>query len=74
MPCLMMAPIIEGVAEKHSEVGFYKINSDEAQDLSKEHKVSSIPCSIIFKDGKEIDRITGSVGEEVLEEKLSSVK
>ena len=70
MPCLMMAPVFESVADKNKDVRFGKINIEDAQDLAEKNNVSSIPCIIFFKDGKEVDRIVGSVGEEVLEEKI----
>jgi thioredoxin 1 len=70
-PCTMMAPIFERFAEKNSEVKFAKINVDDASDLSDQYEISSIPCIIFFKDGKEVDRIVGSVSEDILEEKIS---
>ncbi len=71
MPCLMMAPITEELAEKFKgKIKFMKVNVDENQKLSKKNKVMSIPTLIIFKDGKEIDRLTGNMPADVLEEKL----
>lgn len=74
MPCTMMAPIIESAAEKYSGRGikFAKINVEDAPQLSEKYEISSIPCIIFFKDGKEIDRIKGSINEDELEEKLKS--
>tara|TARA_Y100000034_G_scaffold66384_1_gene80159 strand:- start:38 stop:373 length:336 start_codon:yes stop_codon:yes gene_type:complete len=62
MPCVMIAPIIEELAEVDSmkEVKFTKINIDDNADLANKYKVSSIPCLIIFKKGKEVDRIIGN--------------
>lgn len=70
MPCVMMSPIIEDLAEKMPKVKFAKINVDDAQELSQKFKVMSIPCIIIFKQGKEVERVIGSQPAEVIEEKI----
>ena len=70
MPCLMMAPILERVAQKHSEINFAKVNVDESQDLAQEFEVSSIPCIVFFQDGEEVDRSLGQISEDLLEEKV----
>lgn len=70
MPCLMLAPIIEDLAEHMKDVKFVKINVDDNQELSKKYKISSIPCLIIFKEGKEISRIIGAHSAEAIEEKI----
>ena len=72
MPCLMLAPIIDELAEQKNlkEIKFTKINVDDNQELSQKYKVSSIPCLIIFKNGKEVDRIIGMQSGEVIEEKI----
>ncbi len=71
MPCLMIAPVIEELASKLTNVKFARVNVDENQSLSSKFGISSIPCLIVFKDGKEVDRIIGALPEEVLEEKIS---
>ncbi len=70
MPCLMLSPIIEELAEKLKEIKFVKINIDENKELANKHGISSIPCLIIFKDGVEVDRIIGAQTGEEIEEKL----
>lgn len=71
MPCLIMSPVIEELANKFKgRINFAKVNVDDNSDLSSKFKVLSIPCLIVFKEGKEINRITGSLPAAVLEEKL----
>lgn len=71
MPCVMMGPVFQRLSEKFKQVKFAKINVDEASEIAQEYEVSSIPCIIFFKDGKEVDRVVGGVGEGLLEEKIS---
>ncbi len=74
MPCLMMAPVFDEMAEKFSEINFGKINIDDDPELAEKYSIMSIPCIVIFKDGKEVERIVGQVAEEVLYEKISKFK
>ena len=53
MPCLMISPIIDELSEQMPKVKFVKMNLDENQELAQKFNVSSIPCLIIFKKGKE---------------------
>ena len=70
-PCTMMAPVMERMAERNASIKFAKINVDDAGDLANQYEISSIPCIIFFKDGEEVDRIVGNIGEDILKEKIS---
>jgi len=74
MPCVMLAPVIEELAEKDSmkDVKFTKINIDDNSELANKYNVASIPCLIIFKDGKEVDRIIGNQTAEVIERNIKN--
>jgi thioredoxin 1 len=58
-PCLMMAPVFEKMAQKHPKIKFYKVNTTEYIVKAGQYGVMSIPCIIIFKDGKETERLIG---------------
>jgi len=70
MPCLMLSPVIEELADKLKDVKFVKINVDDNKELASKFGILSIPCLIIFKDGKEVDRLVGSQTGESIEEKV----
>ena len=55
MPCLMMSPVIEELAEKFKDIKFVKVNVDESQQLANKFNVSTIPCLVVFKKGEEAD-------------------
>ena len=55
-PCKMLAPIMEEISETHK---VFKVDTDEAGDLAMEYGIMSIPCVILFKDGKEVNRSVG---------------
>ena len=72
MPCVMMAPVIEELAESKDmkEIKFTKLNVEDNEELSRKYNISSIPCLIIFKKGKEVGRIIGAQTAEVIKEKV----
>ncbi|MBS3075626.1 thioredoxin [Candidatus Pacearchaeota archaeon] len=70
MPCLMFFPVIEDLAEKMKDVRFVKMNIDDNQEVVEKHNVSTIPCLIIFRNGKEIAKIIGAQSIEIIEEKI----
>jgi len=72
MPCLMIAPIIDELSEKMKGVKFVKTNIDENKELATNLNILSIPCIIIFKDGKEMERLIGQKSQEVIEDKIKS--
>ena len=50
-PCKMLGPVMESVAEKISDVKFYKVNVDESEDVAAKYGIMSIPSVFMFKDG-----------------------
>lgn len=74
MPCLMMSPVIDELADKFkNKIEFCKVNIDENQKLAEKYSVMSIPTLVIFKNGKEINRFVGSQSADVLEEKIKKI-
>lgn len=64
-PCRMLSPELEKISD---EIKILKVNVDENQDLAKYYGVMSIPCIILFEDGKEIKRNIGFMPEGKLRE------
>lgn len=63
-PCRMAAPILEALSEEYEgKVTFGKLNIDDYPEIAVSLGVMSIPTIILFKDGKEIDRIIGMMGK-----------
>ena len=58
-PCRMLSPIIDALAEENKDYKFYKLDVDNSNEVVKKYGVMSIPCLILFEDGKEIDRSIG---------------
>jgi len=72
-PCRMMSPVLEATAEKLSgRMKFAKLNTDEHLETAKRFGIFAIPTMIIFKDGKEVNRMVGLVPQDELESQLHS--
>ncbi len=74
MPCQMLAPTIEKLAEENQgKLKVCKLNTDENQNIAAQYGIQGIPTLIIFKEGKEIGRTVGVMPKEKLQEKLNSI-
>jgi len=64
-PCQMVGPILEEIAGKYpGRIKVVKINSDENPNLSFKYGIQGIPTIILFRDGREVDRVVGAVPRE----------
>ena len=59
MPCRMLAPILEQVADKMDNVSFYNIDIDDSEEIAKRYRIFSVPTLMAFKEGKVIDSLVG---------------
>ena len=61
-PCKVLAPVLEAIAAEMADVAFVQIelNDRETFDVWKERMhIRGIPTLIVFRNGKEVDRIVG---------------
>ena len=59
-PCRALAPTLDDVArDLKGRARVVKVDVDEAPDLARHHEISSIPCLVLFRDGREISRLIG---------------
>ena len=68
MPCKMLSPVVDEVAEEVTSAKVAKVNVDEQQSLAARFNVMSIPTLIVFKDGKEVRRSVGVMPKEAVKE------
>ena len=62
-PCKMMAPAFaEASSQLEPNVILAKLNTEHAQQTAAQFAIRSIPCIILFKNGKEFSRKTGAMG------------
>ena len=58
--CHVMTPILRDMAKRFEDrIVFAKVDIQNSRDLAQQFGVKSIPTLILFKNGKEWDRLTG---------------
>ena len=68
-PCRMLTPVLEQVSNSGlCAVG--KVNVDEEKELANKYRVRSIPTMVVFKGGKEVNRLVGFMPKEEILEKI----
>ncbi|WP_292660934.1 thioredoxin TrxC [Nitratifractor sp.] len=61
-PCRMMAPAFaQAAASLPLKAQFIKVNTEENPQLSAQYGIRSIPTMILFKNGREVDRVSGAL-------------
>jgi thioredoxin 1 len=64
-PCRMLAPTVEAVAEHYAEsVEVVKLNVDDNAATAGVYGIKGIPTLILFREGKEVERIVGATSKE----------
>jgi thioredoxin 1 len=72
-PCRAMSPAVEAAAEKLAgNAKVYKINVDENPAVSPRFNLRGIPTLILFKDGRETNRLVGLSSREQIEALVAS--
>jgi len=60
-PCKAIGPAIEQLAAEYSgRAKVYKVDVDREGDIAQRYGVMSIPALLVFKGGKEVDRMVGA--------------
>jgi len=67
-PCKRTRPIVENLNREQTIAGFQIIDVDDNHLLVKNFDIKSVPTFILFEDGVEKNRITGSQTKEQLED------
>ena len=73
-PCKSFAPIYDAVSEKHDDVVFAKVNTEDEQELAASFQIRSIPTLMIFRDQIAIFSQAGMLPESALEEVLGKTR
>jgi len=61
-PCRQMAPAFEEAAlSLPLKAQFLKVNTEEHQQLGTQYRIQGIPTMVLFKGGKEVDRVSGAM-------------
>jgi thioredoxin 1 len=64
-PCRMLAPTVAAVAEHFGDSAtVVKLNVDDNPSTAQRYGIKGIPTLILFRDGKEVERVVGATSKE----------
>lgn len=73
-PCRMFGPIFEKASEKHTDIGFYKVNTEENLEMAQAFGIQSIPTLAIFREGILLYKQPGALPEAALADIIGQVQ
>jgi thioredoxin reductase (NADPH) len=73
-PCRAFGPIFEAASEKHPDVVFGKVNTEDEQDLAAAMEIQAIPTLMAFKQGTLLYSEAGALPAAALEQLIEQVK
>ena len=72
-PCKMLIPIFQSLSKEMSDkVYFAKVDIDRSLEITQDYKIVSVSTMIIFKNGKEVERIVGFIPKEQIKSKIKA--
>lgn len=73
-PCRSFAPTFQASSEKHPEVVYAKVNTEEEQELAAAAQIRSIPTLMAFKKGQLLFNQPGALPPAALEDLVQQLK
>lgn len=73
-PCRQFAPVFEAASEKHEDVTFAKIDTEDQQQLAAAAQITSIPTLMAFRDGVLVFSQPGALPASGLEQVIQAVR
>lgn len=72
--CNKLAPIMDELAQEMSDqIKVVKVNVDENRSLTQKYGVMSLPTMIVFKDGEQVEKLTGYLPKANITSKLKKL-
>ena len=73
-PCRAFAPVFEGAADRHPDIVFGKVDTEDQQELAGAAGIQAIPTLMLFRDGILLFREAGALPPAALEELVTQAK
>ena len=73
-PCKQLAPTIDEISNEYNEIAkIVKINMEDNHRVAVENRVQSLPTLLLFKNGKEVDRIVGITNKDNIKSRINKL-
>ncbi|MGX2032519.1 MULTISPECIES: thioredoxin family protein [Methylocaldum] len=73
-PCRAFAPVFEAASEKHPDLFFGKIDTDQQRQLSQGFDIRSVPTLMVLRDRIVVVRESGALPASSLEKVIEHVR
>ncbi|GLZ14566.1 thiol reductase thioredoxin [Actinomadura sp. NBRC 104425] len=73
-PCRRFAPVFEKAAERHSDIVFGKVDTEDQPELSERFGITSIPTLMAIRDGVIVYAEPGALPDAALENVIEQVR
>ena len=73
-PCRMFAPVFQDASEKHPDITFGKVDTEDQAGLSAAAQITSIPTLMAFRDGILVFSQPGALPAASLEKVIQAVR
>jgi thioredoxin 1 len=75
MPCRIMAPVLNEVAEELNSGKYVgKVDIEQYQSVAAKYKIRNIPTMILFNNGREVNRFVGVKDKKFLLSQINNGK
>jgi thioredoxin 1 len=73
MPCRMLAPVIDELAEDFAgQAKIGKMDTDSNRETTMQYQIQSIPTVMIFKGGELVNKVEGMANKAALTEAINA--
>lgn len=73
-PCMRFAPIYDAASERHPDVTFAKVDTEDERDLAAGLEITSIPTIMAFRDGMLVFRQAGLLNASQVDKLVEQIK
>ena len=73
-PCRMFAPVFDAASDKHEDITFGKVDTEDQPALAGAARITSIPTLMAFRDGILVFSQPGALPASALEQVIQAVR
>lgn len=60
VPCMMVSPVVDEIAEERTDIKVCKVNVDEEPELAQAFGIESIPALFVVQNGEVVNKMVGA--------------
>ncbi len=73
-PCRRFGPVFEAASQKHRDITFGKVDTEDEPELSAAAQIMSIPALMVFRDGVLVFSQPGALPDTALDHVIQAVR